>query len=227
MPALNEDQLDTLRTNATEQQPAPTIRISLYTTNRKIDTPTNTSIERDTDITHNTIRTDTHALNPDDTITDQIHNQNNTTVHTNASPTTDYAPEHNVPPTQDNTAIVPDTQDTTSAQYPANYNQGQLITQHFQRIASNTKYKPIQGGKGQVHKLRPTASTKTKTDNPPLILSPQRIPISHHSSQQRMERQIQKIQQQSKAPSRHTQTPSDTHQNPTLTSLFFLKIIVI
>jgi ribonuclease HI len=46
MPPLSADQLNTLRKNATELQPAPIIKISLYTTNRKLRTPTNTNIEQ-------------------------------------------------------------------------------------------------------------------------------------------------------------------------------------
>jgi hypothetical protein len=210
MPPLSADQLNTLRKNATELQPAPIIKISLYTTNRKLHTPTNTNIEQDTDTTLSVTLTDIHTQNLDDTTTDQINNQSSTTVHTNAPSTTDYTPEHNISPTRDNTTTAPNAQDTTPAQPTANFNQGQLFTQYLQRKASNTKYKPIQGGKGQVHKLRTTDSNRTKTDTPTLIPPPQRAPISHHSSQQSMEQQIQKMQQQYKASLQHTQTVPDT-----------------
>jgi hypothetical protein len=213
MPPLSADQLNTLRTNATELQPAPIIKISLHTTNRKIHTPTNINIEQDTDTTISVTLTDIHTQNSDDTTTDQINNRNNTTVHTNAPSTTDFTPEHNLSPTRDNTTTTPNVQDTTPAQPTANLNQGQLFTQYFQRKASNTKYKPIQGGKGQVHKLRTTDSNKTKTDTPTLIPPPQRAPISHHSSQQSMEQQIQKMQQQHIASLQHTQTVPDTQLN--------------
>jgi len=81
-------------------------------------------------------------------------------------------------------------------------------------MASNTKHKPIKGGKGQVHKLRTTASTKKKTDDPTPVLPTQRTPILHHSSQQRMDKLIRKMQQQSKVPPRSTQIPSEIHQKP-------------
>jgi hypothetical protein len=216
MPALTEDQLNTLRTNATEQLPAPITKISLHTTNRKIHISSNTTTEQYPDTTHIATSTDTHPQNTDDETPDQIQNHTNSApALTNALATTDYTPEHNLPPTQDNTTTAPNTQDTTPTQPTTNLNQGQLFTLHLQRKASESNTQ-LQGGKGKVHQLRPPASINTKTDTPALIRPPQRTTFSHHSSQRTMEQQIQKMQQQSKAPSRHAQTTA-THQTPTST----------
>ena len=244
MPALTEDQLNTLRANATEQLPAPTTKISLHTTNRKLHTSLTTNDEQHPDTTHTnapatTDSTPEHTLPPthdnttpthntqdtsstqptansnqkplgphSDDGTDQRPTQRSTIAHTNSPPpTTEYTPEQIPHPTLDIATTDTTTDTTTPAQPPANINQGQLFTQQLQREAS--KHRPMHGGKGRVHKLRSTTSTKTITEPLTLIIPPQRHTIipPNDSTQQRMEQQIMKMKQQHKAPPPLTQTP--------------------
>ena len=220
MPPLTEEQLDNLRTNATEQQPTPITKISLYSTNRKLTTTTTNSTEQSTDTTHIANTTETHITNNIDDTSEYVQNQDSTALHHSLS-TTDSASERNTPLRQDTTTSITYSQDTPiqpPTQPPAQPNQGQIFAQHLQRMANNTKYKPIQGGKGKVHKLRISDSTKPKTDTAtplttPVLPSQRRLPNTTHSSQQTMEEQIQKMQQKLRVPLQLKTT--EIHKNPT------------
>jgi len=220
MPPLTEEQLNKLRTNATEQQQTPITKISLHSTQRKVTKTTNDSTEQPTDTTLIANRTETHTITNLGDTSEHMQNQVSTAL-LNPISTTDSASERNTLPLQDTTITVSNSQDTPTQppkQSPAQPNQGQLFAQHLQRMAINTKYKPIQGGKGKVHQLRITDSNKPKTDTTiqltSPVLPPQRTTNPHHSSQQTMEEQIQKMQKQLTVQIQTNRTTTEIHQTP-------------